>query len=493
MSKFPLFVNGAYRAMSPTADDEQTINWFPEVYKDEAPGGITEVALYPTPGIQTFAEVTEGVGGRAAMAMAGQCFFIIGSKLVELFANGTHTVRGDVGNDGAPAKMVSSGITSNQLLIASAGRLYCYDLKTFALLQITETDVDSNYFTHVGYSYGFFEAFNRDGEFDSSFNLSANIGSPNPGDDGGNTWDMADSQGRSLQGDPWLAMIVTSYGETWLLGEESSEVWYNNGSADFPFAPDPSGSIPYGIAAPFSVCEAGDRVVWLATTNDGDLAVASAQGFTPKRISDFALEAEMNAYKVVHDAEGETYRSAGHTFYKLTFPTERKTWVFDFQTAMWHRRGTWIVNDDEFDEWRPTWYCFFARKHLFCERRSGKIIEVDEKFFTDADGRPLRRVRVSPTIRSENKRLTHKRLEVLIEAGINPVDFSVLNPVMMLRCSDDGGKTWGNELTQPMGNLGEYRQRLVWEKLGQSVARTYELSCSEALPVRVIDAFIEVD
>ena len=494
MSKFPLFVNGAYRALSPTADDEQTINWFPEIYKEEAPGAVTEVALYPTPGIRVFNEITGTgeTGGRAALAMSGRCFFIIGSKLVEVYEDGHFDIRGDVGNDGSPAKMVSSGVTSEQLVLCSAGNLYCFDLETAALTQITNLDAEEDYFTHVGYSYGFFEAFNREGKAKSAFNISANIGSTKPGDDGGNTWDALDFQGRSLQGDPWKAMIVTSYGETWLLGEESSEVWYNNGAADFPFVPDPSGSIPYGIAAPFSVCEAADRVVWLATTRDGDLAVASAQGFTPKRISDFALEAELDSYDTIADAEGETYRQSGHTFYKLTFPTEKKTWVFDFQTGMWHRRGTWISERDAYDEWRPTWYCFFKRKHLWCDRHTAKIYEVDPKFFTDADGRDLRRVRVSPTIRSENRPLTHTRLEVLIEAGIQPPDNTVPDPVMMLRTSDDGGKTWGNELRQPMGALGKYRQRLVWEKLGQSQARTYELSCTERMPVRVIDAFIEV-
>ena len=52
---------------------------------------------------------------------------------------------------------------------------------------------------------------------------------------------------------------------------------------------------------------------------------------------------------------------------------------------------------------------------------------------------------------------------------------------------------WANELAQSLGNLGHYQTRLVWEKLGQSVARQYEVVCSEAMPVRLIDAYVEVD
>lgn len=471
--KFPVFVNGAYRALSPTVDDEQTINWFPEISESE--GAVVKVALYPTPGVRTFCEVVEAVGGRGAFAMNGRCFFVIGSKLVEVAAGGTYVILGDVGNDGLPASFGSNGIGGNQLICVSNDQLFCLDLVTNVLT--LELASGSNM---CGMSYGFFESFNRT---DSQFQISAEFD--------GTSWDALDFAGRSIAPDPWLAMLVTSYGETWLMGEQSSEVWYNNGADDFPYAPDQSGLIPYGIDAPNSLCEAADRVVWLATTKDGDLQVMAASGFTPKRISDLALEAEFDTYARTDDAEGETYRQGGHTFYKLTFPTERRTWVFDFQTNKWHARGTWLAEQNLYDEWRPTWHAFFRRKHLWCERGSGKILEVSPRFHTDVDGRVLRRVRRSPTIRIENRSLTHKRLEVLVEAGIGAQ--SIVDPVMMLRFSDDGGKTWGNELTQPLGNTGNYQQRLVWEGLGQSEARTYELSCTEAMAVRVLDGFIEVE
>lgn len=85
--------------------------------------------------------------------------------------------------------------------------------------------------------------------------------------------------------------------------------------------------------------------------------------------------------------------------------------------------------------------------------------------------------------------LTHRRLEVLAEVGIG----TVTDPVLTLRFSDDGGKTWQNELAQSLGNLGNYQTRLVWEKLGQSLARQYEIVCTDAMPVRLIDAYVEVE
>lgn len=470
--KFPLFVNGSYRSLSPIADNEQTINWYPETMESE--GAVTKSALYPTPGVSTFCEVTEGVGGRAAFAMNGRAFFVVGSKLVEVYTAGTYVVRGDVGNDGRPAQMASNGIGGNQLVIASAGKLYLLDLVT----NVLTTPLTSGAY-QCGMSYGYFASFDPTL---SQFRISGLFD--------GATWDALDFASRTIGPDPWLAMLVTSYGETWLMGEQSSEVWYNNGDPDFPFAPDQSGGlVPVGIAAPWSIKEAANHVVWLATTRDGDLQVMAASGFTPKRISDLALEAALDEMTTVSDAEGETYRQKGHTFYKLTFPTERQTWVFDFQTGLWHQRGTWISESNYFDEWRPTWHAYAFRRHLWCERGSGKILDVSPRYYTDVASRPLRRVRRTPTIRQENRRLTHRRLEVLAETGIG----NVTNPQLLLRFSDDGGKTWQNELAQSLGNLGDYQTRLVWEKLGQSVARQYEIVCTDAMPVRLIDAFVEVE
>ncbi len=470
--KFPLFVNGSYRSLSPIADNEQTINWYPEVMESE--GAVAKAALYPTPGVSTFCEVTEGLGGRAAFAMNGRCFFVVGSKLVEVYTGGTYVVRGDVGTDGAAAQMSSNGIGGDQLIIASNNRLHCLDLTT----NVLTTPLSSGVY-QCGMSYGYFSAFDP---AVSQFRISASFD--------GTVWNPLDFASRTIGPDPWLAMLVTTYGETWLMGEQSSEVWYNSGDPDFPFAPDQSGGlIPYGIAASWSIKEADNNVVWLGTTRDGDLQVLAARGFTPQRISDLALEAALDDMTTVSDAEGETYRQKGHTFYKLTFPTENQTWVFDFQTKLWHQRGTWISEGSAFDEWRPTWHAYAFRRHLWCERGSGKILDVSPRYHTDVDSRPLRRVRRTPTIRAENRLLTHRRLEVLAETGIG----TVTDPQLLLRFSDDGGKTWHNELAQSLGNLGHYQTRLVWEKLGQSLARQYELVCSESMPVRLIDAYVEVD
>lgn len=475
--KFPLFVNGAYRSQSPIADDEQTINWLPEQMESE--GATTKVALYPSPGVSLFATVTESSGGRAAFSMDGRCFLVIGSKFVELLFDGTYTVRGSVSVGLSPATISSNGELGGELFITSGGspgvggKGYTYDLATNTL-----TETVASGCVMGGMSYGYFWYLD-----DTSVFHISDIND-------GLTWDPLQIGTRSISPDPTIALLVTSYGQTWLLGEQSTEVWYNAAVDPFPFVPDASGNIPYGIAAVFSVAEANEAVTWLATTRDGGYQVMSAQGLTPQRISDFALEYEFSTYTTVADAMGETYREAGHTFYVLTFPSENKTWVFDFSTGKWHRRGTWVSEVSEWREWRPTWHCFAFGKHLFCDRESGAIYEVSNEFAVDVEDRPLRRVRRSPTLTSDGNMVRFSKLEIALEVGLGTATGQGVNPTVTLRYSDDGGKMWSNELTATAGAMGRYQTRVTFWCLGQSRARTFEVSVTDPIAWRITDAYV---
>jgi hypothetical protein len=56
----------------------------------------------------------------------------------------------------------------------------------------------------------------------------------------------------------------------------------------------------------------------------------------------------------------------------------------------------------------------------------------------------------------------------------------------MLRWSDDGGHTWGNEHWSSMGKIGAYYQRVFWRRLGMTLKlrdRVYEISGTD--PVKV--------
>jgi hypothetical protein len=64
------------------------------------------------------------------------------------------------------------------------------------------------------------------------------------------------------------------------------------------------------------------------------------------------------------------------------------------------------------------------------------------------------------------------------------------SPVVYLRWSDDGGHTWSNYQPRDAGQAGQYKVRLRWARLGRARIRTYEISCSDPIPVRFVDAYV---
>ena len=67
----------------------------------------------------------------------------------------------------------------------------------------------------------------------------------------------------------------------------------------------------------------------------------------------------------------------------------------------------------------------------------------------------------------------------------------VSDPQVMLRISNDGGKTWISEQWRGAGKLGEYFRRIRWNRLGQARRRVWEVSVTDAIPWRVVGCYLK--
>lgn len=471
MSAFHGFIGGAYAGANPVSANETLINWY--VSAVETRGGTSPAELLPTPGVTAFATV--GVsGGRAAWAGDGRCFVVFGDTLYEILSNGDAISRGTVALDSNPATISTNGDAGGQLLITSGGNAYSYDLTSNTLTLEITGDVLMG-----GVSDGFGIAFgNAQFRISDLFDLT--------------TWDPTQFAQRSIQSDLWQAALVDPYGYITLLGSKTGESWANGGFYPFPFAPDRSGLMEEGIAAPFSLKQAGKSKVWLSTNGNGGYQVMRARGFAPERISTHAIERAIAGYTTVADAVADTYEQEGHAFYLLSFPTARVTWCYDFITGQWHQRGTFI--EGAFTYWRPTFHCFAFGKHLAADRETNVLYEVSDSYATDVDSRDIVRERQTPAVTNEHQTVFFDNLELLMQTGVGLVtgDDADTDPQMMLSVSDDFGRTFGDERTASFGKLGEYSKRVMWWGLGSGRGRVYRVRCSAAVPVRITGAFQKV-
>ena len=483
---YPGFIGSSNRSLSPVASNERTVNFYIEKIQGTVnPKG--EFALYPTPGLGYMGAVSGHTRGRAAFEENGRVFCVIGERLFEatylpldglVFIERLGTLL--EGAAGTPAEITSNGDGGGELAIASGNKLYVYNLATNVL-----TEVLADGARHVDSLDGFIVVLDtRDSTLRAS-NLYDAL-----------TFDPLAIEQRASAPDPWLSLIVQN-GLIYVMGEQTTDVYYNAGLSPFPFQKHTGGSIPYGIAAEYSKARVGDSVIWLARNEDGIGQVVQVVGQQAKIISNFALSAAIQGYLdagiTIADAIGESWEMLGHLFYVLTFPTANATWLYDDTMGRWTELLSWDISSNTYRAWRAHWHVIGFGKHLVLDRENGQIYHLSTTVHTE-NAQPIRRLRRAPCLFDGHKRVFINSLELILESGLglsNPV-LQGYDPTMLLYRSKDSGRTFTQcGEAKSAGKLGEYRTRVQWQRLGAGRDLVFEFVVSDPIPWRIIDALIE--
>jgi hypothetical protein len=469
MSELRGFCGPSYTSQSSLASAEFSMNWYPET--SESPHALAKVSLYPTPGLNLFATLTQGPV-RGIFGQQDRCLAVGGMHLYDVSSAGTVTDRGTMAFDSSPTTMTSNGDGGGQLFVPSGGEGYVLDLATNVLTNVV-SDV-----TIGGMLDGFFLALDVD---TSTFKISDLLD--------GLTWDPLQIAQRSTAPDPWRSLLVVGK-NIWLFGEHTSELWYNSGDSPFPFAPFPGALIQQGIAGTFCAAQVGNNVIWLAQNAQGDRTVVKAQGISTQKISTYAIDDALETLDSVSDAECFCYQERGHLFWVLNLPSADKTIVYDDTEGQWHDRGDWDVDTNQYTVDRPRVHAPIYNRHLVGDRNSGAIYTQSIALSTTADGDGIRRVRRTPGLQSEQSPMRNDSLRLFIEPGLALQSGQGSDPSLALRYSDDGGKTWSNELVRSAGAVGQYKHVVEWNRLGMSrYPRVYELVTSDPVPFRILGAW----
>jgi hypothetical protein len=128
--------------------------------------------------------------------------------------------------------------------------------------------------------------------------------------------------------------------------------------------------------------------------------------------------------------------------------------------------------------------------HLVGESGTATVSTLDVTSGTEADGSVIRRVRRSPGFFTEGRPFTYRRLQLELEVGLGLQSGQGSTPIVMLRTSDDGGKTWSRERHASAGAIGKYLTRVFWTRLGTARDRLFEVSVSDPIPWRIIDCYV---
>jgi hypothetical protein len=167
----------------------------------------------------------------------------------------------------------------------------------------------------------------------------------------------------------------------------------------------------------------------------------------------------------------------------------------------------------------------FGGEIVVGDYENGNIYAFDLNTYSDNGDfqKWLRSWRALPTGQNNLKRTAHHSLQLDCEAGVGldgDDPYTLLNslnteagnallaesgvailvsvatvqgtdPQVMLRWSDDGGYTWGNEHWRSMGKIGEKSRRVLWRRLGMTQKlrdRVYEISGTDPVKINIMGA-----
>jgi hypothetical protein len=481
VAKWPAFVGPAYASQSPTAAADRLVNWYPESLENS--GEVkAKSTLYPTPGLLPFTACPTGPVG-ALFSLNDRCYALAGTGFYEIFADGSIQLRGNVAAPAGRPSIASNGTAGHQIFLISGGNGYIFDLNTFVLSLIADANFPQGRADDAIFVDGYF-AVRVQGS--TQWQISKLLD--------GTVWPGTSVAQRTFAQDNIAALVVT-HKEIWILGSQTSEVWYDSG-ATFPFQPITGVFLQEGCGAQDSVANLGPTLYWLSQNIDGARKIVrAAGGYVPERISTHAIEFALSQYETVADAIGWAYQDQGHEFYVITFPTANATWCYDATTGLWHERGAWDSTRGQYGAQVQTCHAYVFGKHLVGSRIDGQIFEQDITCYQDADGGIIRRMRRGVHLTGELRYAFYAELQIDMQVG-NGIVLGAPDeedPQVMLRWSNDGGRTWSVERRASSGRVGQYGKRVRWRQLGRGRDRLFEVAVTSAVPWRLVNAYLEAD
>lgn len=470
-------LGGSYVARSVNAADNRMVNLFPEAVPE---GGKEPAFLSRCPGLTLYKDTgAAGVYIRGVYTMNARVYFVLGQQLYWINSSGGPITNiGNVGGSNTAENVMFADNGTQLFILTGSDQAYIYNTATNTLTRIITADPDFAYANALTYLDGFFVT--AQGNTQRVY-VSALLD--------GLSWDPLAFASAEASPDNVVAVIAIS-GDLWVMGETSTEVWYNAGTSPFPFAPIQGSFNEVGCAAKRSVTKLDNSVFWLGCDARGDGIIYRSEGYQAKRISTHAIEWQIQRYSTISDAVAWTYQQEGHLFYVLNFPTADATWVYDVTTGVWHERASW--DGSSFHRHIANCCTFYNGQHIVGDN-NGKLYVLDPEAYSDngTEQKWLRSWRAMATGQNNLKRTAHHSLQLDIETGAGYTGFPSIEPQVTLRWSDDGGHTWSNGVTNNLGASGNYSKRVIWRRLGMTMNlrdRVYEVSGTNPTKITIMGA-----
>ena len=461
------FVGGSYPSQSKNANLQRTINLVPTITGTPDARGKVPMMLVGAPGLELWLALGS-LPIRGMHVIDDALYAVVGQEVYKILNNLTKSTIGQLETNNGRVWMEHNN--NSELGIVDGKKLYVYNTGTAVFAQPNPQPVGAP--TSLAFIDQYFVVSLSESMFFAISDVNDAM-----------TWDPAQIAAAEATPDK-LRVVWNLHRQLYLLGSQTTEVWFDAGTVPFPFE-STSGVIDWGVVAPDSVAQAADTLVWLGVHKDGGLGgrVVAASGLQATPISTPGLEARWRTYPTVVDAFAFTYQFDGNDCYALTFPSGNETFVYDFSTQAWHERSSYPQ-----DAWIASHTVKFVSKQLVGDRTTGNLYSMSPEH-TEENSLPIVGRRISPHTWNERKRFTVHALEVEFETGVL---VSGLEPLAKLRWSKDGGHNWSGWVEVSLGKTGERLRRAIWRRIGLARDIVFELEIANDNKVAILGASAEM-
>ncbi|HEY3527389.1 MAG TPA: hypothetical protein VGK47_14425 [Nitrososphaeraceae archaeon] len=344
----------------------------------------------------------------------------------------------------AKIQSISGGSdTNNQIIIIDGTNGYSYNVGTgVATFPIADGDFPQDCIDLVTQD-DYAIAINKNSVKYNISNLANSI-----------VWEALDFASKINNPDP-LVGAISHASKLVLFGDESTEVWYNGGDSDFPFAQYSDVLMHFGCAAKGSIVKNESYFVFLGKNPSGGYSVhlinPQSSAYNPIPISTKPIDQLIGSLTSVSDAIAYIYTIDGHSFYDITFPTDGITLTCDIPRGdqadgiIWTKKSS--LDGISQTRYRANCYAFCYGKRFVGDFNSGKIYYLDNSTYTE-DGTTILRQFISPPLFYEGKRILINKLQIDVETGVGS------NKTFTLEKSMDNGSTWTTVNTYTIPDKG---------------------------------------
>lgn len=458
--RIPLEIaTGFYESESLPLSAQRCINWIPVM--PQAQGNVLNPrALFDRPGVKEF---TTLVGTNRGGIKANKIpYFVNGTSLFSIDVNGVTTNHGTV--EGTKRVSMATNTTVDGVtkiaIVVPGGKGYTFTSATGLVTEITDTDFKPS--DSVVFKDGFYVYTASDGL--SFFN--SNLNQPD-------VFNALDTGTAEIEGDLVVGGVV-NHNELFIGGEETFELFQNVGGTGFPFQRIPGANIQKGLHAKAGAIGFDNTFVFVGGGKTEGSAIWRVTGSSSvNKISTSAIDTAIQRFTKdeISDCFAMTYAKNGNYFVIFTFESDvidSKTFVYNATTSalagrsIWHELQTGVTDN----RWRVQSIVEAHNRFLVGDSLTNDIGELDDDTFTDY-GEVIYHEKSSSPFRQLNETQFWEEMELNMETGVGLTNGQGSDPIIRMKFSNNGGKTFTSEFVRRFGKIGEFSRRVIWRRQGR--------------------------